>query len=241
MQRPGFSGLPSFTLVELLVVLAIISILMALLLPGLKRAKETANRTACLNHLRQVGLGLFMLSGDNNEYIDWIHTGTNWDVAVQAYLGRKDDLVRRIYSGERSKACPSLRATDLEWDAVPYGVNDAFIEQLWTWSSGGAGPGIPPRALREVKRPTTTFLIAECWSSIADYGPIVFDQTAFSTGDTGVPFPRHKGGMLNFMFVDGHAQVMTGKKNDSATKSGWWKEDSESDWTYASPWTIWGP
>jgi len=47
-----------FTLVELLVVIAIIGILIALLLPAIQAAREAARRAACVNNLKQLGVGL---------------------------------------------------------------------------------------------------------------------------------------------------------------------------------------
>ena len=47
-----------FTLVELLVVIAVIGILVSLLLPAIHAARSSARRTECFNHMRQIGIAI---------------------------------------------------------------------------------------------------------------------------------------------------------------------------------------
>ena len=58
-----------FTLVELLVVIAVISILAAMLLSALGKARATAQATACKNNLKQWGLATHLFATDNGDYL----------------------------------------------------------------------------------------------------------------------------------------------------------------------------
>ncbi len=71
MKKPSSFSPPrreaAFTLVELLVVVAIIAILAAILFPVFARARENARRSSCQSNLKQMGIGLLQYTQDYDE------------------------------------------------------------------------------------------------------------------------------------------------------------------------------
>jgi prepilin-type N-terminal cleavage/methylation domain-containing protein len=106
----AFSRKTAFTLVELLVVIAVIGILIGLLLPAVQAAKEAARRLSCVNNLKQISLavinyhdqmrrfpsGYIRQSSDPNA--DRFKIGWGWGAAIQGQLDNRPlaDQIARV-------------------------------------------------------------------------------------------------------------------------------------------------
>jgi prepilin-type N-terminal cleavage/methylation domain-containing protein len=87
----------AFTLVELLVVISIIALLIAILLPSLKKSRDQAKRTVCAAHLRQLGTALWNYGTDHGGRLPYVISpmtdGTGVDLNGQPMAGFGDPAV----------------------------------------------------------------------------------------------------------------------------------------------------
>src|SRR2546429_8767253 len=101
----------AFTLVELLVVIGIIAIMIAMLLPALRKVKEQANRTKCMSNERQIVLSMMMYSSDNKKHMYLYSAGPNGNDSLyplHPWPAPKDPVSGTIYLRDfKATICPS--------------------------------------------------------------------------------------------------------------------------------------
>ncbi len=206
-----------FTLIELLVVIAVIALLMAIILPSLKRAKEAARRITCMSNLKSLASFIHIYTSDFDGKVP--SGGTEGDFAWVDHAGglayynldedpaieeQQREAIRRgllwPYAGDSIEVfrCPTSRLGQ----ARSYSMPDSFAyDNLPLLSINGAAESMLINNLSKVRSSGNRMLfIDEGWATPASWSIMYATQQWWDI----VP-ERHASG-TTLAFVDGHTE-----------------------------------
>ncbi|MHB1158021.1 MAG: type II secretion system protein [Phycisphaerales bacterium] len=225
-----------FTLVELLVVISIIALLIAILLPSLKKARTIALSAVCAANLHQLSVTAMSYASDHSGYLPQVYDGNlaipvidrTWFGKLATYvpLGAIADLSHRsIYlCPTNPKWWPINSATS---KYVNYGWNYYFG---WINTNSYVGTSDPdylrrPMRISDVAYPASTILIGDHTSvprsggEFFDYGLNYYELDYSDPGYKAVDVDFHLGGG-QFLMTDAHVRWIARPENKTVLING---------------------
>lgn len=194
-----------FTLTELLVVIAIIAMLMSLLIPTVRYARDRAITAQCSAKLRQMGVAHALYQGDNNGFLAdnsphplGYSRGIAWALKLAPYLGLDPSKNLKPNSGETMFTCPLLPKGTFYGNWPSYHVNGHCNISV-DMQHKGLGRTLKMSAFLH---PSAKVYLGDCADIQARFKANEFAFPPF--GNIG---PRHQG-KANMLFLDGHVATL---------------------------------
>ncbi len=222
-RKKDDSGCFRFTLIELLITIAVIAILAGLLLPALNAAREKAKTLACTNNQRQLYLYGFNYTGDHDDYFPLPYLFRNGAYKITKWT----NMLLPYYRPGTYTADTSVLKDDSKWIGRPIGPfdcpsSDVRIASEAAWSTSGYNLSswqalavratclknnwetiIFPRKIFRTRSPTTRLMISDVATGNAT-ALIDKHKNNFLLPPDNFMFPRHSNG-INAVYIAGNA------------------------------------